>query len=249
MTSALNDYLQAQFNNGRLEASKLKKIADAWHHQGRPRVHGFRYDMETQIDLIKMHLDDFKFYGRETMNHHIVGILDMMKTNARVIRVRTFCQPDTVIAKQLLDSQHLFNVIGATPTQHNHLVGATLFFKDAIERQWKAAGHWPEHLTRAAEAEIQAEKDAYEEEYPKKQAEKAQQQRVSARTTSSLRTAKSLSPEKWQQQTHDTESPTLRNAKSHAAITRSAGKSSDITKFPDITPTKYPDNTLTRFPY
>ncbi|KAK5661392.1 hypothetical protein OQA88_11291 [Cercophora sp. LCS_1] len=196
VTSCLNDYLQAQFNNGRLETSKLKKIADAWHAQGRPKVTGFRYDMETQIDLVKLHIDHFKFYGHVTMNNRIVGILDMMKANARAMRVRTFCQPDTVIAKQLLDSQHLFNVLGATDVQHKHLAEATAFFRAAMERERYVASRVSEQLASAQ--------------------------------GSSLRTAKSLSPEKWPEP-----SPAgLRKAASHATMPRDGTPAENCPGYP-----------------
>lgn len=135
LTSALNDYLTAQFNHGRLDTEKLRKIAYEWQQKGRPKVIGFRYDLETQLDLVRLHVDDFKFYGHPAMNTAILGIIDMMKTDARALRVRTFCQPDTVIAKQLLDSQNLFNVLGCPEPQQLQLAEITGFFKAVMERE------------------------------------------------------------------------------------------------------------------
>jgi len=135
LTSAVNDYLDAQFKHGRLDTEKLRKIAHEWQQKGRPKVLGFRYDLETQLDLVRIHVDDFRFYGRPTMNTQILGIIDMMKTDARALRVRTFCQPDTVIAKQLLDSQNLFNVLGCPEPQQVQLAEITAFFKATMERE------------------------------------------------------------------------------------------------------------------
>ncbi|KAK0639418.1 hypothetical protein B0T16DRAFT_423154 [Cercophora newfieldiana] len=135
LTSALNDYLVSQFNAGRLDADKLKKIAEAWQQKGRPKVVSFRYDLETQLDLVRLHVNDFKFYGRAATSTAILGIIDMMKVDARSLRIRTFCQPDTVVAKQLLDSQNLFNCIGCPEPQQLQLAEITGFFKAAMERE------------------------------------------------------------------------------------------------------------------
>jgi len=135
LATALNDYITAQFNAGRLEADRLKKTAEDWQRKGRPRVVGFRYDMETQLDLVRAHVHDFKFYSRVAATTAILGIIDTAMSNARALRIRTFCQPDTVIAKQLLDSQSLFNILGCPEEQQIKLAEIIAFFKAAIERR------------------------------------------------------------------------------------------------------------------
>lgn len=135
LASALTDYITTQFNSGRLEADKLRKIAEDWQRKGRPKVVGFRYDLETQLDLVRMHVNDFKFYSRVAATAGILGIIDTMRANARVLRVKTYCQPDTVVAKQLLDAQGLFNILGCPEEQHIKLVEIIAFFKAAIERE------------------------------------------------------------------------------------------------------------------
>ncbi|KAK4242135.1 hypothetical protein C8A03DRAFT_40554 [Achaetomium macrosporum] len=135
LATALNDYITAQFNAGRLEADRLKKVAEEWQRKGRPKVVGFRYDLETQLDLVRMHVYDFKFYSRVAATTALLGIIDTMKANARVLRIRTFCQPDTVVAKQLLDSQSLFNILGCPEDQQIKLAEIFAFFKAAIERE------------------------------------------------------------------------------------------------------------------
>jgi len=114
---------------------KMKKVAETWQQKGRPKVAGFRYDLETQLDLVRLHVSDFKFYGRAATHTSILGIIDMMKVDARSLSVRTFCQPDTVIAKQLLDSQHLLNCIGCQEQEQMQLAGITNLFKAAMERE------------------------------------------------------------------------------------------------------------------
>ena len=153
LTSALNNYITCQFNAGLLEPDKLKKVADAWQQKGRPRVVGFRYDLETQLELVRLHASQFRFYNGGGDNNSagdnnmvpaannatnaavLSGLLEMMKVNARAIRVRTFCQPDTVIAKQLLDAQSLFGILGCTEREQIRLAEIVQFFKTVLEKE------------------------------------------------------------------------------------------------------------------
>lgn len=97
---------------------------------------GFRYDLETQLDLLDLHIEDFRFFGRRQGNPvEIAGLLHAMKVNARAMRVRTFCQPDSVIAKQLVDSQSLFNTVGCSEGQQIALAEIAQFFKVIVERE------------------------------------------------------------------------------------------------------------------
>ncbi|KAG6018397.1 hypothetical protein E4U43_001769 [Claviceps pusilla] len=136
LTSALNDYLVFEFEKGHLVADNLKKISDSWIQRGRPRVISFRYDLETQLELVALHLNEFSFYGRRQSNPaEISGLLHAMKINARAIRVRTFCQPDSVIAKQLVDAQSLFNLINVSRAPQLALAEIAHFFKTIVERE------------------------------------------------------------------------------------------------------------------
>lgn len=49
--------------------------------------------------------------------------------------IRTFCHPDTVIAKQLLDAQSIFNLLGCSETQQIQLAEVIQFFKVILERE------------------------------------------------------------------------------------------------------------------
>ncbi|KAK1749992.1 hypothetical protein QBC47DRAFT_354197 [Echria macrotheca] len=138
ISNALNAYLTTEFTAGRLSPSKLKRIADQWQSRGRPKVTGFRYDIETQLDLVRLHVHDFKFYSSPThsaITSSVVGILDMMTADARALRIRTYCQPDTVIAKQVLDAQNLFNVLGCEDGLQMALAEITGFLRAGIERE------------------------------------------------------------------------------------------------------------------
>ncbi|KAK1659295.1 hypothetical protein BDP55DRAFT_563317 [Colletotrichum godetiae] len=136
ISNALHAYITNELNHGRLNPDKLKKIADGWTQKGRPRVVGFRYDLETQLDLVHLHIDEFRFFGRRQGNPtEIAGLLHAMKTNARSLRIRTYCQPDSVIAKQLVDSQSLCNTIGCSETQQIAIAEIAQFFKVIVERE------------------------------------------------------------------------------------------------------------------
>jgi hypothetical protein len=136
LSTALNDYITVQLDKGRLVPDKLKKVADAWQNKGRPKVVGFRYDLETQLELVNLHVDDFRFYGRRQADPtEIGGLLHAMKVNARAMCVRTLCQPDTVIAKQLVDAQSVFKMLGVPDEQQVALAEIAQFFKVIVERE------------------------------------------------------------------------------------------------------------------
>ncbi|GAW27276.1 hypothetical protein SAMD00023353_9700260 [Rosellinia necatrix] len=137
LSNALDAYIQTQLNSGRLEPSKLNRIADAWTQKGRPKVISFRYDLETQINLVMAHINEFRFYGRLQADGlaATAGLLYAMKSNARSMRVRTFCQPDSVIAKHILDSQNLLCLLGCPETTQRPLEEVAQFFKVAVDRR------------------------------------------------------------------------------------------------------------------
>ncbi|KAI0010618.1 hypothetical protein F4779DRAFT_627060 [Xylariaceae sp. FL0662B] len=136
LSNALNAYLKAQFECGRLDVNRLWKTADAWTRRGRPKVVGFRYDLETQLDLVMTHADSFRFYGaRQADRAAVLGLLHGMRVNARAMSVRTFCQPDPVIAKQILDAQALLQLLGSPHALQLALAEVSQFFKVVVERE------------------------------------------------------------------------------------------------------------------
>lgn len=140
LTGTLNSYIAKELEKGHLVPDNFKKITDAWTQQGRPRVVGFRFDLETQIDLISLHINDFTFCGRRQGHaSEIAGLLHAMKINARAMRIRTFCQPDSVMAKHLIDSQALFDMVGASDVSQIALAEIVRFFKVIIEREQNQA--------------------------------------------------------------------------------------------------------------
>lgn len=130
LTTALNIYINEELDKGHLTQDNMRKISDMWQQKGHPGVIGFRYDLETQLHLVSFHINDFDFYGRRQGNTtEIFLLLDEMKTNARNMRVRTFCKSDSTIAKHLVDSQSLFNLINASASQQTALAEIARFFK------------------------------------------------------------------------------------------------------------------------
>ncbi|KAK4644955.1 hypothetical protein QC761_309490 [Podospora bellae-mahoneyi] len=102
IADALNDYIMSQFNLGRVDHATIKKTADEWAKKGLPKVKGFRYDVDTQLSILRAHIEQFKFYGQAaTTVPSMLGIIDTMRTTAREMRLRTYCVPDVVISKWL----------------------------------------------------------------------------------------------------------------------------------------------------
>ncbi|KAK8077208.1 hypothetical protein PG996_003378 [Apiospora saccharicola] len=171
LSNALDIYIKTQLNGGRLDPAKLKKVSDSWATKGRPRVVGFRYDLETQIELVRLHLYQFRFYHSHYSNHHhhrdtlsggaedsttaVDAVLYAVKCNARVMRVRTLCQPDSVIAKHVLDAQALLGLLGAAEGMHRALAEVSQFFKVVVERE-RAVRRTREASIRALPHEVAA---------------------------------------------------------------------------------------------
>ncbi|KAI0402971.1 hypothetical protein F4802DRAFT_326368 [Xylaria palmicola] len=166
LSNALDAYLRAQLDGGRLEASKLSRVAGAWAHRGRPRVVGFRYDVETQVGLVAAHADEFRFYGPLLagggggagvgggvggdgggVGAAVAGLLGAVAADARCMRVRTFCQPDSVIAKHVLDAQALLRLLGSPEALQRPLEEVAQFFKVAVDRR-RAMAEMPSAATR-----------------------------------------------------------------------------------------------------
>ncbi|OTA65134.1 hypothetical protein K449DRAFT_420859 [Hypoxylon sp. EC38] len=139
LSNTLSGYINIQLHSGRLNPHVLAKISDAWEQKGRPKVTGFRYDLETQIDMITAHVGVFRFYGPHQMDQEMIkGLLYGMKMNARVMRIRTYCQPDPVIAKHILDAQALAQMLDSPESVQIPLAEVAQFFKVVIEREQDA---------------------------------------------------------------------------------------------------------------
>ncbi|PNY23172.1 Uncharacterized protein TCAP_06889 [Tolypocladium capitatum] len=178
LTSALNEFITAELDKGHLVPDNLKKISDWWNGQGRPKVVGFRYDLETQLELVGLHVNDFNFYGRRQSNPiEIAGLLDGMKTNARQIRVRTFCQPDPVMAKQLVDAQSLFNMINSSNAQQAALAEIAQFFKVIVERERDYRERRVREVRKTRMQQPRQDTESHQQAHKQQQQQQQQQQR------------------------------------------------------------------------
>ncbi|KAK3989585.1 hypothetical protein QBC44DRAFT_266691, partial [Cladorrhinum sp. PSN332] len=137
VASALEAYIQSQFARGRVNLDVIKRVAENWARKGRPKVIGFRYDIETQVEIVKSHINDFQFHGHYATNPAIIGVLESMRMAAKAMAVRTYCYPDTVIAKWLGDTRKLFELIGMGEIQVCGIIGIQTFFHCCILEQEK----------------------------------------------------------------------------------------------------------------
>ncbi|KAI0131152.1 hypothetical protein F4814DRAFT_158048 [Daldinia grandis] len=134
LSNTLSGYINGQLHLGRMNPHIHAKIADSWAQMGRPKVIGFRYDLETQIDMVYAHIGSFRFHGPHYADGHIVkGLLYGMKMNARNMRIRTHCQPDSVVAKHILDSQALMQLLNSPAVLQTSLAEVCQFFRTIIE--------------------------------------------------------------------------------------------------------------------
>ena len=141
LTTALNDFITVQFNTGLLDAMKLKKVADGWAAKGRPKVVAFRYDLETQLDLVAAHVDEFRFFGLRQGNPvQITSLVDGMRANARAMRVRSFCHPDLVISRQVKDSRVLADLVGASAQMRAAVEQVWSFYERIVDRESRRTG-------------------------------------------------------------------------------------------------------------
>ncbi|KAK2071484.1 hypothetical protein P8C59_005906 [Phyllachora maydis] len=135
LTTALDAFLTREFNAGRVDAGVLGKTAKKWEGLGRPKVLGFRYDLATQLKVVRQHADAFVFHGRPASTAAVCGQLDMMATDAKQMRLRTFCNPDTVLAKQLLDAAGLCRTVDASAELLEKMEEMIGFFRACVARE------------------------------------------------------------------------------------------------------------------
>ncbi|KAK4159456.1 hypothetical protein QBC43DRAFT_193378, partial [Cladorrhinum sp. PSN259] len=135
IASSLEIYIQSQFARGRVNLDVIKRTAENWARKGRPKVIGFRYDAETQLEIMKLHVNDFKWCGRYASNPAILGVLDSARANAKLMAVRTYCYPDTVLAKWLVDAQNLYELIDVGQQELSVLQGIRQFFGERVQRE------------------------------------------------------------------------------------------------------------------
>ncbi|KAK4186104.1 hypothetical protein QBC35DRAFT_464978 [Podospora australis] len=112
ITWALNDYLTAQHNRGRIDFSKIDQIITTWKKRSRPKPNGFWFDAETQLDIVLHHIGLFRFYGPLASAKQIKATVQAMMRHCRDMRIKTYCSPDLVLRKRLGDTAVLFEMLG-----------------------------------------------------------------------------------------------------------------------------------------
>jgi hypothetical protein len=71
-----------------------------------------------------MHVGAVRFGGRRQAHEaEVHGLLQAMKVNARSMRLRTYCQPDCVVAKHIRDAQALLDTLAVAEARHAAIAG------------------------------------------------------------------------------------------------------------------------------
>lgn len=108
-----NEFLKSEMACGRLSVDSVKNTVDNWANKGRAQVLCFRYDLQTQRDLVAKNIETLHFVGVNAFNTaKLHSILAMWRVLAKEISVRTFCQPDSVIRKHFHDAEKIMELLG-----------------------------------------------------------------------------------------------------------------------------------------
>jgi len=111
-----NGFLIREFYDERISIDSVKRTVDLWKQKGRTQVVGFRYDLQTQRDLIMMNTGTMHFAGITSRNQaKLFSTLAAWRVLAKEVSIRTFCQPDSVIKKHLHDAEKILELVDAHP--------------------------------------------------------------------------------------------------------------------------------------
>ncbi|KAH7021222.1 uncharacterized protein B0I36DRAFT_393511 [Microdochium trichocladiopsis] len=134
--TSLSAFIHKQNLLNLMDHNKMKKIEDMWVAKGNMKPTYYRYNFRTQIDILIAHVDKFRFHGPSQNNPAVIaGILHSAKQNARSIMVRACGQPDSVIAKQIIDCQILLELIDASPEAQSAVMEVAYYFNIIVERE------------------------------------------------------------------------------------------------------------------
>ncbi|MCJ1324102.1 hypothetical protein MMC10_000764 [Thelotrema lepadinum] len=114
LQTVANNYLHTQKELGHLSPSSVAKVSKAWHNKNRPQVLEFRFDLGTQLDLVRLNSTTLTFYGPRSADPlHKAALFNSWKGVARELGVRTFCNPDAAVKKMVHDSYKMLEMLGA----------------------------------------------------------------------------------------------------------------------------------------
>ena len=116
LTTVANAFLLSEKKAGRMSVGSIAKVTKHWHDHNRPQVIEFRFDFVTQLMLVQLNKDTFRFQGAHSEKSlHVCAMLNGWRSVARELGIRTFCTPDSDIRKMLHDSFRILEMLGAPP--------------------------------------------------------------------------------------------------------------------------------------
>ena len=114
LQTVANTYLLEQKEAGLMGPSSVGKITKSWFNKNRPQVLEFRFDLATQLELVKLNSSSFTFHGTFANDAlHQAAFFNSWKGVVRELGIRSFCNPDAAIKKMLHDSYKVLEMLGA----------------------------------------------------------------------------------------------------------------------------------------
>lgn len=118
LTTVANSYLMDQKEANLLTVASVDTVRKRWAARGRAQVVEFRYDLPTQLELVRANMDRLHFFGTDAESWmRRAAMLNGWKDVARELGVRSFCSADSAVRKLLSDSYLLLEMLGATAAQ------------------------------------------------------------------------------------------------------------------------------------
>lgn len=109
-----NHFLKHQQYRGRIAPATLAKVTQGWASKNRPQVLEFRYDQQTQRDLVLYNIKAFRFHGPDADDPIVLNsMMHAWKHLGKDMSIRTFCTPDSVVRKHMFDINKLLEMLGA----------------------------------------------------------------------------------------------------------------------------------------
>lgn len=109
-----NQFLKNQQYRGRIAPATLAKVTQGWASKNRPQVIEFRYDQQTQRDLVLYNIKAFRFHGPDADDPIVLNsMMHAWKHLGKDMSIRTFCTPDSVVRKHMFDINKVLEMLGA----------------------------------------------------------------------------------------------------------------------------------------
>ncbi|KAI9717221.1 MAG: hypothetical protein M1828_007415 [Chrysothrix sp. TS-e1954] len=107
-----NLFLLKEYRKGNLSVESVQKVVKYWRGLGRAQVTEFRYDLSTQRELVALNVETIDFAGVNALNPYKIPVaLNTWKGLAREISIRTYCQGDSAVKKQMHDAQLVLDLM------------------------------------------------------------------------------------------------------------------------------------------